>query len=162
MASINSIRLWFKIAKWPHVRVTPEDTRITVFSNGTAYGSNSTIPTGGHCTPNSIVGDKLLWKNAQKNDTNSITSEAINKSIPIFILRWTINVWYPCQVASRIISRHHWYIIIKININERNKPNKLFNHIQATILIVIRKEPQPTRIGHGLILTMWNGVNIIK
>jgi hypothetical protein len=33
--------------------------------------------------PNSGVGDRLLWKKAQKKDTKNITSEIINKIIPI-------------------------------------------------------------------------------
>jgi hypothetical protein len=32
--------------------------------------------------PNSIVGDKLLWKKAQKKETKKKTSEIINKIIP--------------------------------------------------------------------------------
>jgi hypothetical protein len=37
---------------------------------------------GGHIDPISIVGDNLLWKNAQKNDTKNRTSEMMNKIIP--------------------------------------------------------------------------------
>lgn len=37
---------------------------------------------GGQVIPNSTVGDKLLWKNAQKNETKKNTSETINKIIP--------------------------------------------------------------------------------
>ena len=37
---------------------------------------------GGQVDPNSIVGDSLVWKNAQKNDTKNKTSETINRSIP--------------------------------------------------------------------------------
>lgn len=37
---------------------------------------------GGHIDPNSIVGDSLLWKNAQKNDAKNNTSEIMNRIIP--------------------------------------------------------------------------------
>jgi len=40
------------------------------------------MPTGGHTLPINILGDKLAWKNAQKNPTNSINSEIINKITP--------------------------------------------------------------------------------
>jgi len=41
------------------------------------------IPTGGQEHPNSGEGDNLLWKNAQKKDKKNITSETMNKIIPI-------------------------------------------------------------------------------
>jgi hypothetical protein len=34
----------------------------------------------------SIEGERLLWKNAQKNEEKNNTSEAMNKIIPSFIL----------------------------------------------------------------------------
>lgn len=37
---------------------------------------------GGQVDPNSIVGDSLEWKNAQKNDTKNKTSETMNRIIP--------------------------------------------------------------------------------
>jgi hypothetical protein len=37
---------------------------------------------GGHVDPNSIVGESLLWKNAQKNEIKKNTSEIMNKIIP--------------------------------------------------------------------------------
>lgn len=40
------------------------------------------MPVGGHAHPNSGVGDRLLWKNAQKNAKKNRTSEVINKIIP--------------------------------------------------------------------------------
>jgi hypothetical protein len=53
-----------------------------VFINGTLKGLNLTIPIGGHCPPNSIFGANLEWKNAQKNEKKSITSEVINNTMP--------------------------------------------------------------------------------
>jgi hypothetical protein len=41
------------------------------------------IPIGGHFAPNSMVGDKALWKNAQKIAKKNKASETINKATPI-------------------------------------------------------------------------------
>jgi hypothetical protein len=65
-----------------HVTVTPDASRIAVFSNGTCIGLNGWIPVGGQVDPSSIVGDSLEWKNAQKNDTKNKTSETMNRIIP--------------------------------------------------------------------------------
>jgi hypothetical protein len=43
---------------------------------------NGVIPVGGHVEPNSIAGDRLLWKKAQKNEMKKNTSEMMNKIIP--------------------------------------------------------------------------------
>ena len=40
------------------------------------------MPSGGQTPPTVIAGDRLPWKNAQKNGKNSIASEARNNSIP--------------------------------------------------------------------------------
>jgi hypothetical protein len=53
-----------------------------VFSSGICIGLNGWIPVGGQADPSSIVGDSLLWKNAQKNDAKNRTSEIMNKIIP--------------------------------------------------------------------------------
>jgi len=50
---------------------------------------------GGHCIPISILGESLLWKNAQNSDENNITSDKINIIIPIFILFVTLFVCIP-------------------------------------------------------------------
>jgi len=70
------------IAWWLYVTVAPELSRINVFNNGIALGSNAAIPFGGQMLPISIVGAKLAAKNAQKNAKKNITSETINKIIP--------------------------------------------------------------------------------
>lgn len=41
------------------------------------------MPTGGHVQPTSGVGASALWKKAQKNAKKNITSERINKTIPV-------------------------------------------------------------------------------
>jgi hypothetical protein len=50
---------------------------------------------GGHVDPSSIVGDRLLWKNAQKNDAKNNTSEMMNRIIPHRNPLVTIFVWSP-------------------------------------------------------------------
>jgi len=42
------------------VTVAPELSKIAVFNKGTEKGFKASIPTGGHITPISTAGDKLL------------------------------------------------------------------------------------------------------
>ena len=44
-------------------------------------GLNGCIPVGGQVDPSSIVGDSLVWKNAQKNDWKNKISETMNRII---------------------------------------------------------------------------------
>lgn len=81
-----------------------------VFIRGISNGSNGLIPRGGHNWPISILGESEEWKYAQKNEKKNKISEIINKIIPKRIPLWTYLVWWPCIVASRVTSRHHWYI----------------------------------------------------
>merc|ERR1719361_2259941 len=76
------------------VKVIPEFSRIIVFNKG--------IPTGGHLQPISILGDRLLWKNAQKSLKNSIISDSKNPKNPNFRLRFTIFVWYKDASKNKI------------------------------------------------------------
>jgi len=76
---LASIRLWCA-----QVTDTPEERRIMVFKRGTSKGLNGWMLAGGHQIPSSRVGDKLLWKKAQKNEKKNRTSEVINKIIPHF------------------------------------------------------------------------------
>lgn len=139
------IKLW-----WAHVTVIPDVNKIIVFSKGIWKGLNVLIPIGGQFIPISIDGDKLLWKNAQKNEIKKKSSEIINKIIPNFKLFWTLDVCIPWNVLSRIISRHHWYNVNKIIIFPRINKFKLFllNHITNPVIEVIA--PIDAVIGHGL------------
>jgi len=56
---------------------------------------NGVTPDGGHNRPISEVGDRLLWKKAQKNEKKNKTSEVINKIIPHRKPLNTIDVWSP-------------------------------------------------------------------
>ena len=81
---IASVLLPVTILWWAHVTVAPELSKIAVFKRGTEKGFNGSIPIGGHITPISTEGDKLLWKNAQKKLKKNRTSEAINNKNPNF------------------------------------------------------------------------------
>jgi hypothetical protein len=69
---------------WAYVIVTPDDNNIIVFNNGNSKGFTACIPNGGHCAPNSTLGDIALWKNAQKIAKKKNTSEIINNPTPKF------------------------------------------------------------------------------
>jgi hypothetical protein len=97
-----------------HVIEIPDDSKIIVLSNGILIGLNVMILFGGHCAPISIVGDNLLWKNAQKKEEKNKISDKINNNIPHFIPIETFFVWIPWNVDSRTTSRHHWIIVNKI------------------------------------------------
>lgn len=100
------------ISAWcAQVTVNPDANNTTVFNKGTAKAFKGLMPTGGQHEPNSIVGANLLWKNAQKKEKKNITSEIINKIIPIRNPRETASVWNPWYVLSRTTSRHHWNIV---------------------------------------------------
>ena len=62
---------------------------MAVFKRGTPQGWIGLIPVGGQVIPISAVGERALWKNAQKNLKKNMTSDNINKVNPIFIPRTT-------------------------------------------------------------------------
>jgi hypothetical protein len=72
-----SINLW-----WAQVTVTPDASRTAVLRRGTLKGFKGLIPIGGQQHPISGVGDRLLWKNAQKNAKKKHTSDKMNRIIP--------------------------------------------------------------------------------
>lgn len=86
----------------------------------------------------------------------------MKRIIPILIPFFTIKVWCPWKVASRVISRHHWYID-KI----RRVVLRIVNHVLNKLCIImivftiIRKMFQDIIIGQGLFSTKWNGWNDI-
>ena len=75
------------------VTVAPELKSITVFRRGTENGSRGLTPIGGHITPISTEGDKLLWKKAQKKEKKKRTSDTINSKNPIFNPLTVTLVW---------------------------------------------------------------------
>lgn len=76
------VRLCSRSLWWAHVTVTPEARSTAVFNSGTLNGLRGVIPVGGHAQPSSGVGDKLLWKNAQKKAKKKSTSDVIKRIIP--------------------------------------------------------------------------------
>jgi len=96
-----------KIALWAQVTVTPEDNKIMVFHKGKPQGSNETIPWGGQVHPMPMEGDNVQWKKAQKKLKKNIISEAINNPIPNRMPSWTLKVWCPSKVDSKITSENH-------------------------------------------------------
>jgi len=154
------LKFFFNISWWDHVILTPEDNRRIVFSKGILIGLNEIIEYGGHICPISIVGEILLWKKAQKNDTKNSTSEAINKTIPVFNPFITMFEWFPCVVPSRWMSRHHEKAIPSTKINEIN--------IIFMLTLFTKISPDSTNLnapfeankGQGLISTKWKGLNL--
>ena len=128
---------------------------LTLFKRGTLKGLKTTMPEGGQILPISTLGDKLLWKKAQKNEKKNKTSEVIKKITPQRSPLTTILVWSPWNVPSREISRHHWYITKQVEITPKiNKDSSnLLNHLtNPTVNIIALREPVR---GHGLISTRW-------
>ena len=96
------IRLW-----WAKVIVAPLDNNITVFNKGNSKGFIGSIPIGGHWAPNSTVGVKALWKNAQNIAKKNKASDTINNITPKFNPFWTARVWLPKNVPSDTMSLNH-------------------------------------------------------
>jgi hypothetical protein len=59
----------------------PDASKIAVFSKGDCTGLNGWIPVSGQVDTSSVVGDNLVWKNAQKNNIKNKISETINRII---------------------------------------------------------------------------------
>ena len=148
------------IISWcAHVTVAPDNNKINVFNNGTPQGLKGLILVGGQTDPISTAGDKLAWKNAQKKAKKNITSERINKIIPNLKPTWTVFVWCPLYVASRITSLHQT-VIDDIIINKPNTKILLpywKECINIAAPIAVTKHDTADTSGHGLGSTKWNG-----
>jgi len=99
------------------------------------------------------VGEILLWKNPQKNDTKKNTSDEMNRIIPIFSPFITRKECAPWAEASRWMSRHHRNPMVNINSVDR------VNKIRVFLFSKISREntkvsiPLDARIGQGLLST---------
>ncbi len=81
----KALPLFPLIKKWcAYVTVNPEASKRTVLINGNSKGSIDSIPIGGHIAPNSTVGERALWKNAQNIAKKNKASDTINKATPRF------------------------------------------------------------------------------
>ena len=137
------------------VTLIPDEIKMIVFSSGTWNGLNTLIPKGGHIEPTSILGDNLAWKNAQKKLKKKKTSDTINNAIPHRRPNSTIDVCSPWIVPSRLISRHHWAITIKMIIKPRKNRIIESKWNQETIPVVKYNPPMAPNKGHGDSSTIW-------
>lgn len=83
-----------------------------------------------------------------KKNTSDVINRTIRQQSPIA----TINVWCPCIVPSRVMSRHHWYIIIMVEIVpiKNSSGVNMWNHLIVIIAL------SASRIGHSLTSSRWN------
>lgn len=137
--------------------VSPEEIRIMVLRSGILNGLKGEIPIGGHNCPISILGDRDEWKYAQKKDRKKNTSEVMNKIIPSRIPEYTIFECDPEKVASRITSRHHIIMQIRVHGIVRSNISLLIFCIHMIDPIRLLKILKEIKIGQGLIETRWNG-----
>lgn len=137
--------------------VTPELRRTAVFRSGTEKASMGCTPGGGQAQPISGVGARLLWKNAQKNAKKNITSDAMNSSMPKRRPDLTCEVCIPITVASRVTSRHHWYMEAMVRITPIVSGITQEKWKDTTRPKARLKAPIEDTRGHGLISTRWNG-----
>lgn len=145
------------IAMCAQVIVAPLDSKIVVFRRGTSNGLIVEIPVGGHTLPTSILGLKEEWKKAQKKAKKKNTSEEINNTMPIRRPFSTLSVCAPRWVPSRVTSRHHKYMVIRVRTNPRRMRLASYLCIQEAIPPTRHSLPiEPVR-GQGLISTRWNG-----
>ena len=144
---------------WAYVTVTPLDNNITVLSKGNSKGLIASIPIGGHWAPNSTVGDKALWKKAQKIAKKNKASDTIKRATPIFNPLCTAKVWLPKYVASLITSLNQKDIEEITNIKAKVKKYSAWLKpcIDSTPLVVkVSKEIQ-VYMGQGEGDTRWKG-----
>ena len=106
---------------WLNVTLQPEANSKSVLNSGRAVASRGTIPVGGQATANSKVGERALWKYAQKIEKKTRTSVPINIVIPWLSARLTSKVWSPARVASRAMSRHQNPIVRRRETSEKLK-----------------------------------------
>ena len=83
-----------------------------VFRRGIERGLNVDTPRGGQHWPSSGDGASLLWKKDQKKEKKKSTSDVINSIIASRRPLATLEVCWPWNVLSRIISRHHCIVRI--------------------------------------------------
>ena len=136
---------------WAYVTVTPDDNKITVLSKGNSKGLIASIPIGGHWAPNSTVGDKALWKNAQNIAKKNNISDTINKATPIFNPLCTANVWFPIYVPSLITSRHQ----NDIEITTDTKAN--IKNVFALLKPCIVKTPVVVNVNNEILVNIGQG-----
>jgi hypothetical protein len=132
---------------------TPDESKRIVFRRGILIGLKELIDRGGHICPSSTVGEILLWKKAQKNETKNKTSDEMNSTIPVLRPFITKFEWFPWLVDSRWMSRHH------VNASSNITKRETIMIMLIFLLIIIRPEvtkariPLDARSGQGLTST---------
>jgi hypothetical protein len=132
---------------------TPDETRMMVFRRGMHMGLNGVIDRGGQVCPISMLGDTLLWKNAQKNEEKNRTSEVINRIIPVFSPFITSFEWFPWLEDSRKMSFHHIVAIVAVRMIEVIIGIPVFLFIMMMVDMVRHIALIEAMIGHGLSFT---------
>lgn len=151
-----SVMFLLIIEWWVHVTEIPDEIKMIVFKRGISNGLNGMTPIGGHNCPISTDGDSDEWKYAQKKDKKNITSEMMNKIIPIRRPRYTFFVCIPWKVDSRVTSRHQSIAHMRVQgIDSVVSTLILLNHaaIEIKLFIILIEMIR----GHGLGVTRWNG-----
>lgn len=141
---------------------TPEEISNKVFSKGIFIGLKGMIILGGHAWPNSIEGEILLWKKAQKKEKKNRTSDKINKSMPNCKPTVTWILWLPCLEVSEKTSRHHRNETNKIKNKENTKAVIVLVLTQKITDLTIKRAEMEAKRGHGLFSTIWNGWNFFN
>lgn len=154
-------KLPFSISWWAQVTLTPEDNNKTVFKSGILMGLKDIIIKGGHSWPSSMVGEILLWKNAQKKDIKNSTSEIIKRTIPILRPFMTASGCMPCHDLSRWTSRHQEKATTNVKEKENKNVIKDTEFINKINLKTKDIEAPEAKIGQGLTFTKWNELNLL-
>lgn len=154
--AVTALTLLFNNSEWWHqVTDTPEEIKSSVFNNGILIGLKGIILWGGHNCPNSVAGDTLLWKKAQKKEEKKKISETINRIIPAWIPTVTCKLWLPCANLSEKISCHQQNAISKIEKKEANSKWLAFKFTQINIESIRKKALKEASRGQGLFSTKW-------
>ena len=73
----------------------------------------------------------------------------------------TLPVCFPCNVASRLTSRHHWIMVMSVI--DAPIPIRYCSNLLIILAVPtnIRKAPKAPVTGQGLGSTIWNGCLVI-
>lgn len=130
----------------------PDERRIIEFSKGISIGLKILIPIGGQITPNSIFGEILLWKKAQKNLRKNMISDRINMIILNFSKSIVGLVWCPWSDDSRFTSRHHMAAgnAIMAEVMVIRGIDRILAWKEAITEVAAERRIKDATIGHGL------------
>lgn len=156
-ANMDFLKFLFSISWWAQVTDTPEDKRRIVLMRGILIGLNEWMAKGGQAWPISGIGEILLCRNPQKNETKNRTSETINRIMPVFRPFMTMGEWFPCLRDSRWMSRHHTNATPNVIGRVIRMKDGVLSLNQFRADANRERAPPDARIGHGLTSTRWKG-----